>query len=149
MIYGSAYPSPCHGNLSWKRVIGCREPGSSLLARDSSRAFLLQWHQLPYPGRCWEPRVSGGTWRPGLAQWPSFLARRLPLATSCQWAAPLCRICAAIHPRPPGKAKRLVTQGEAYLLHLPRALSFPSSLPLVSLLWLPSAFLLAHLVGFQ
>lgn len=48
-----------------------------------------------------------------------------------------------------GKAKRLVTQGEAYLLHLPRALSFPSSLPLVSLPWLPSTFLLAHLVGFQ
>lgn len=69
------------------------EPGSDLLAREVAAA-----------ASSWEvqgAKIPGGTWRPGLAQWPSFLARRQPLATSCQRADPLCGICAAIHLRPP------------------------------------------------
>lgn len=49
-----------------------------------------------------------GTWEPGPAQWPSFLAAWRPLANSCLCAASLPRICVAIHCKPPlGKAKKV------------------------------------------
>lgn len=67
-----------------------------------------------FPGgsSCWVLGGAGirqpGTWEPGPAQRPSFLAAWLPLANSCLCAAPLRRICAPIHHRPPlGKAKKV------------------------------------------